>query len=209
MNQAFLQPLYCRWGGEACGRQRSLPHIKSYARFCTRPGEEAAQLAWAYLGSANLSRAAWGGLEKQGKQLCVRSFELGVLLTPGTEARYRASRWAGFSCTSPSRGCQGGAAAAPAAAAATAAAGAAAADPPAVCLTQWRAGAPQAATAGPGPQQLRVALPIPYRLPPQPYAAGEQPWNSDTNWPGEDSLGIKRNQGHLFDPLYGHLEPPD
>ncbi|KAL4425897.1 hypothetical protein ABPG75_009913 [Micractinium tetrahymenae] len=220
VNQAFMQPFYRRWGGEACGRQRALPHIKAYVRYRAPPGgtgDEAVELAWAYVGSANLSRAAWGGLEKQGSQLCIRSYELGVLMTPSTEAAYRGSRWAGFSCTSPPR-CQGataatkgnsGTAAASAASAAEVHAGWPAAGPSAVCLTQWRAGTPQAAAAGPAAGQLRVPLPIPYRLPPQPYAAGEQPWASDADWLGEDSLGITWDQGYLFLPHYGHLQPAD
>lgn len=34
------------------------------------------------LGSANLSKAAWGALEKNGTQLMIRSYELGVLFLP-------------------------------------------------------------------------------------------------------------------------------
>ncbi|KAJ8792137.1 hypothetical protein J1605_019988 [Eschrichtius robustus] len=33
-------------------------------------------------GSANLSKAAWGALEKNGAQLMIRSYELGVLFLP-------------------------------------------------------------------------------------------------------------------------------
>jgi len=32
--------------------------------------------------SANLSKAAWGALEKNGSQLMIRSYELGVLFLP-------------------------------------------------------------------------------------------------------------------------------
>lgn len=35
--------------------------------------------------SANLSKAAWGGLEKKGTQLKIRSYEIGVLFTPKDE----------------------------------------------------------------------------------------------------------------------------
>lgn len=34
------------------------------------------------LHSANLSKAAWGALEKNGTQLMIRSYELGVLFLP-------------------------------------------------------------------------------------------------------------------------------
>lgn len=35
--------------------------------------------------SANLSKAAWGGLEKKGTQLKIRSYEIGVLFTSKDE----------------------------------------------------------------------------------------------------------------------------
>ncbi|KAL4859226.1 Acyl-coenzyme A oxidase [Chlorella vulgaris] len=94
VNRPFLRPYFCRWGGEVCGRQRAMPHIKTYLRY---RGDE---VAWLYVGSHNLSKAAWGQLQKHGSQLMVRSYELGVLLVPSLEAAYRASRWHGFSCTS-------------------------------------------------------------------------------------------------------------
>lgn len=45
-------------------------------------------------------QAAWGALQKNSTQLFIRSYELGVLVTPSLERAYRASRWRGFSCTS-------------------------------------------------------------------------------------------------------------
>lgn len=35
--------------------------------------------------SANLSKAAWGGLEKKGLQLRIRSYEIGVLFLPSQQ----------------------------------------------------------------------------------------------------------------------------
>lgn len=43
------------------------------------------QLAYFILASHNLSKAAWGQLQKGGQQLFVMSFELGVLLLPSLE----------------------------------------------------------------------------------------------------------------------------
>ena len=40
-----------------------------------------------YALSANLSKAAWGGLEKKGTQLKIRSYEIGVLFTSKDEVR--------------------------------------------------------------------------------------------------------------------------
>lgn len=33
VRQAALRPLWARWGGEASGRERVMPHIKSYCRY--------------------------------------------------------------------------------------------------------------------------------------------------------------------------------
>lgn len=40
------------------------------------------KIAWFLVTSANLSKAAWGALEKNGSQLMIRSYELGVLFLP-------------------------------------------------------------------------------------------------------------------------------
>lgn len=53
-------------------------------------------------GSANLSKAAWGALEKGGAQLMVRSYELGVLFLPQNyvstgraDTQFRGVSWGG------------------------------------------------------------------------------------------------------------------
>jgi tyrosyl-DNA phosphodiesterase-1 len=74
----------CTWdGGDgarggAGGRGYALPHIKTFCRY--RPSDR--KLAWAILASHNLSQAAWGKCEKNGSQLYIKSYELGVLLLP-------------------------------------------------------------------------------------------------------------------------------
>uniref|UniRef100_A0A452QT95 Tyrosyl-DNA phosphodiesterase 1 n=2 Tax=Ursus TaxID=9639 RepID=A0A452QT95_URSAM len=55
-----------------------MPHIKTYMR----PSPDFSEIAWFLVTSANLSRAAWGALEKNGTQLMIRSYELGVLFLP-------------------------------------------------------------------------------------------------------------------------------
>jgi tyrosyl-DNA phosphodiesterase-1 len=76
-------------------RQYAMPHIKTY---CRHNGDA---LAWLILTSANLSRAAWGELQKREKctgtfeQLAIRSYELGVLFAPQFLHRYRPGE---FSC---------------------------------------------------------------------------------------------------------------
>ena len=95
----------CRWAGADAGpegRGRNMPHIKTYLRFADSGGGGggggggvgggdggggsggggSGGIAWAMLGSHNLSPAAWGRLERGGQQLRIRSFELSVLLLP-------------------------------------------------------------------------------------------------------------------------------
>lgn len=69
-----------------------MPHYKSYTRLrvnhksnsdsSNRETEARASLAWHLVTSANLSRAAWGDLQKNGTQLHIRHYELGVLIYP-------------------------------------------------------------------------------------------------------------------------------
>ncbi|XP_041927661.1 tyrosyl-DNA phosphodiesterase 1 isoform X3 [Alosa sapidissima] len=67
-----------RWGAETTGRSHAMPHIKTYMRV----SPDFTQLAWFLVTSSNLSKAAWGGLEKNNTQVMVRSYELGVLFLP-------------------------------------------------------------------------------------------------------------------------------
>ncbi|GCC38103.1 hypothetical protein chiPu_0016614 [Chiloscyllium punctatum] len=76
--QPWLSSFFCRWSAEVTGRSRAMPHIKTYMRASPDFGE----LAWFVVTSANLSKAAWGTLEKNGFQLMIRSYELGVLYLP-------------------------------------------------------------------------------------------------------------------------------
>ncbi|CAL1541640.1 unnamed protein product [Lymnaea stagnalis] len=76
--QPWLTPLFCQWVSEGRGRSKAVPHIKTYTR-CSPDGSQA---AWFLVTSANLSKAAWGVLEKDRSQLMIRSYELGVLFLP-------------------------------------------------------------------------------------------------------------------------------
>lgn len=76
--QPWLPTFMNRWSAEVTGRSQALPHIKTYMRASPDFGE----LAWFLVTSANLSKAAWGTLEKNGFQLMIRSYELGVLYLP-------------------------------------------------------------------------------------------------------------------------------
>ncbi|KAH6936847.1 hypothetical protein HPB50_023726 [Hyalomma asiaticum] len=76
--QRWLDSYFHRWKSERLGRTAASPHIKTY----TRLSPSSKQIAWLLVTSANLSKAAWGALEKSGSQLMIRSYELGVLFLP-------------------------------------------------------------------------------------------------------------------------------
>ncbi|KAG1654466.1 Tyrosyl-DNA phosphodiesterase 1 [Nymphon striatum] len=78
IKQLYLNSYLHRWKSELHGRTHASPHIKSYMRVSSDDKE----LAWFLITSANLSKAAWGALEKNGTQLMIRSYELGVLFVP-------------------------------------------------------------------------------------------------------------------------------
>ncbi|XP_077941017.1 tyrosyl-DNA phosphodiesterase 1 isoform X1 [Gasterosteus aculeatus] len=76
--QLWLHAFFHRWKATATGRSHAMPHIKTYMR----ASPDFTQLAWFLVTSANLSKAAWGALEKKNTQVMVRSYELGVLYVP-------------------------------------------------------------------------------------------------------------------------------
>lgn len=166
------------------------------------------QVAWLLVCSHNMSKAAWGCLQKGGAQLFVRSYELGVLLLPSLEAAYRSHPHRGFSCTAPrgqgaagaaGRGAQQGGASTEQAAAAAAGHGAEGAARGSVQF--WSMAAKEGGEESKQLQQqggvgssregqaVRVHLPLPYQLPPERYAAGDTPWAWDVPWEGLDALG--------------------
>lgn len=81
-----LSRLYT-WDARISGRQRAMPHIKTFVRYsCSNPKNP----AWVFLGSFNLSVAAWGrtiGHQTPAKRretnfgVHILSFEIGVLFT--------------------------------------------------------------------------------------------------------------------------------
>ncbi|XP_038607679.1 tyrosyl-DNA phosphodiesterase 1 [Tachyglossus aculeatus] len=78
--QLWLNSYFHKWSAETSGRSHAMPHIKTYMRL----SPDFQQIAWFLVTSANLSKAAWGALEKNGTQLMIRSYELGVLFLPST-----------------------------------------------------------------------------------------------------------------------------
>uniref|UniRef100_H2Y640 Tyrosyl-DNA phosphodiesterase 1 n=1 Tax=Ciona savignyi TaxID=51511 RepID=H2Y640_CIOSA len=78
--QKWVRGYMHRWIATHSGRSPAAPHMKTYAR--VSPYETNIRLSWFLLTSANLSKAAWGALEKNKTQLSIKSFELGVLFLP-------------------------------------------------------------------------------------------------------------------------------
>ncbi|XP_034274198.1 tyrosyl-DNA phosphodiesterase 1 [Pantherophis guttatus] len=76
--QPWLHSYFHKWSAETSGRSHAMPHIKTYMRVSL----DFQKIAWFLVTSANLSKAAWGAFEKNGTQLMIRSYELGVLFLP-------------------------------------------------------------------------------------------------------------------------------
>ncbi|XP_071720314.1 tyrosyl-DNA phosphodiesterase 1 isoform X2 [Rutidosis leptorrhynchoides] len=88
VEKPFLKKYWSKWKATHTGRCRAMPHIKTFTRY------NGQNLAWFLLTSANLSKAAWGALQKNNTQLMIRSYELGVLFLPSSTDHASA-----FSCT--------------------------------------------------------------------------------------------------------------
>ncbi|KAL6755664.1 hypothetical protein V8C86DRAFT_204300 [Haematococcus lacustris] len=189
-----VRPLYSRLDLQALGRQRSMPHIKTYCRF-----EQGGRLAWVLLTSHNMSKPAWGELVQGGSQLLVRSYELGVLTTPTSLGRYFAHRHCGFSCAPGSA-------------------------PPApqlpatkdvtVELWGWQAWRRRQATdpkdleltASRNSTVVHVFAPLPFGFPPTRYATdADRAWAADEVHSGVDAMGLTEDD-YRGRSAYGHVE---
>ncbi|KAI8138871.1 tyrosyl-DNA phosphodiesterase I [Fennellomyces sp. T-0311] len=76
-SRSWLDTHLCRWQSTEAGRQKIMPHIKTYTRVYGKNN-----IAWHLLTSANLSRAAWGEFQKKNSQLYIKSYELGIFFSP-------------------------------------------------------------------------------------------------------------------------------
>ncbi|KAM2481639.1 hypothetical protein PS1_005123 [Malus domestica] len=157
----FLKKYWAKWRASHTGRCRAMPHIKTFARY---NGQE---LAWFLLTSANLSKAAWGALQKNNSQLMIRSYELGILFLPRKTCSF------GFSCTSngvPSKDKSGRSETSEASRTTL------------VTLNcQGNRNTDSSSEV--------IKLPVPYELPPQPYTAEDVPWSWDRRYNKKDVYG--------------------
>lgn len=76
--QQYFHAFLHKWKADKRGRSRASPHIKTYALL----SPDSKNAAWFMVTSANMSKAAWGTLEKNGNQLMIRSYEIGVMFLP-------------------------------------------------------------------------------------------------------------------------------
>ncbi|KAK9509602.1 hypothetical protein O3M35_006879 [Rhynocoris fuscipes] len=77
LKQEWLTSFMCQWTSDKRHRTRAPPHIKSYCRV----SPDYSKLSYFVLTSANMSKAAWGMLNKSGT-LNILSYEAGVLFLP-------------------------------------------------------------------------------------------------------------------------------
>ncbi|KAI5430353.1 tyrosyl-DNA phosphodiesterase 1 [Lathyrus oleraceus] len=163
VEKAFLKKYWAKWKASHTGRSHAMPHIKTFARYNNQ------NLAWFLLTSANLSKAAWGALQKNNSQLMIRSYELGVLFLPSL-----LKRGCGFSCTSNVKQSKD------------------------KCSTQGTSemkktklvtlAAPTRDTTH-SSSEVIIQLPVPYELPPLPYSSDDVPWSWDRRYFKKDDYG--------------------
>nr|XP_009603076.1 tyrosyl-DNA phosphodiesterase 1-like [Nicotiana tomentosiformis] len=135
-----------------------MPHIKTFLRY------NGQSLAWLLLTSSNLSKAAWGSLQKNNSQLMIRSYELGVLFLPSS-----VKRGCGFSCTDNGYSSE---------------------DETSMHEGN-RIKLVTLAWQGKGNDDYSevLKLPVPYELPPKPYSAEDIPWSWDRRYTKKDVYG--------------------
>ncbi|KAJ4838737.1 tyrosyl-DNA phosphodiesterase 1 [Turnera subulata] len=158
----FLKKYWAKWRATHTGRSRAMPHIKTFTRYSGQ------NLAWFLLTSANLSKAAWGALQKNNSQLMIRSYELGVLFLPSAK-KTPGSR---FSCTkvgSPSKLQDCGSSLHPEVSKTK------------LVTLRWKGTTEESSQV--------IPLPVPYELPPPQYTSEDVPWSWDRRYSKKDVYG--------------------
>ncbi|XVE51161.1 hypothetical protein DITRI_Ditri02bG0017000 [Diplodiscus trichospermus] len=161
VEKSFLKKYWAKWEASRTGRCRAMPHIKTFTRY------KGQKLAWFLLTSANLSKAAWGALQKNNSQLMICSYELGVLFL----SSHFKEEDGGFSCTG-----NGGSSM-----------------DIGKCGSVGNSEVPKTklvTLAWQGSKTSEVIpLPVPYELPPQPYTSEDVPWSWDRRYNKKDVYG--------------------
>ncbi|KAL0398727.1 UNVERIFIED_CONTAM: Tyrosyl-DNA phosphodiesterase 1 [Sesamum radiatum] len=144
VEKEFLKKYWAKWKASHTGRCRAMPHIKTFTRY------NGQNLAWLLLTSANLSKAAWGALQKNNSQLMIRSYELGVLFLPLSRKHGCA-----FSCTDDGHILEDK----------STELGSSEAEKVKLVTLAWRENRSEELSEV-------IKLPVPYELPPRPYSSG-------------------------------------
>ena len=202
----FLSSKLRVWEGvNGMNRGRITPHIKTFGEYrvhqssCELLGgeekkdeeeeevnnEERVELSWFLLSSHNLSKSAWGSLQKGESQISIPSFELGVLILPTNnhlEENYvvkddveNAGTISPFSLT-PNHPILGSSSVSP------------------LRIKRiWAAGSDERMglwERGEGGLPLNeVYLPIPHKLPAPLYSPEDRPWVWDKSYKEQDMFG--------------------
>ncbi|XP_030533342.1 tyrosyl-DNA phosphodiesterase 1 isoform X1 [Rhodamnia argentea] len=165
VEKEFLKKYWANWKATHTGRCRAMPHIKTYTRY------KGQKLAWLLLTSANLSKAAWGALQKNNSQLMIRSYELGVLFLPSSIRR----RGRIFSCTNkgvPSEFKD-----------VSASSHNSEVRRAKLVTLAWQRSLDKDSSHD------IIPLPVPYELPPQSYSQEDVPWSWDRRYTKKDVYG--------------------
>ncbi|KAI6704001.1 hypothetical protein NL676_013137 [Syzygium grande] len=163
VEKEFLKKYWAKWKASHTGRCRAMPHIKTFARY------KGQKLAWLLLTSANLSKAAWGALQKKNSQLMIRSYELGVLFLPSSIKR----RGRKFSCTNNGVSSEDAAASSKNSEVRRAK----------LVTLAWQRSQDKDSSRD------IISLPVPYELPPQSYSQEDVPWSWDRRYTKKDVYG--------------------
>ncbi|XVF27815.1 hypothetical protein REPUB_Repub14bG0141400 [Reevesia pubescens] len=161
VEKGFLKKYWAKWKASHTGRCRAMPHIKTYTRY------KGQKLAWFFLTSANLSKAAWGALQKNNSQLMIRSYELGVLFLP-SDIKEEGGE---FSCTSNGGSSKG-----------------IGKSNSIVNSEVTKTKLVTLAWQGSKTSEV-IPLPVPYELSPQPYSSEDVPWSWDRRYNKKDGYG--------------------
>ncbi|XP_021836412.2 tyrosyl-DNA phosphodiesterase 1 [Spinacia oleracea] len=163
VEKEFLKKYWAKWKATHTGRCRAMPHIKTFVRY------NGQNIAWFLLTSSNLSKAAWGALQKNNSQLMIRSYELGVLFLPTV-----VKNGFGFSCTKDKSSCK---------------------DTSGSMANSRNRKIKLVSLTWPGRDDHDdsnsevVPLPVPYELPPKLYSSQDVPWSWERQYRQKDVYG--------------------
>ncbi|RCV13336.1 hypothetical protein SETIT_2G338100v2 [Setaria italica] len=155
----FLKKYWSRWKADHVGRCRAMPHIKTFTRYSGQ------NIAWFLLTSSNLSKAAWGALQKNSTQLMIRSYELVYYSCPQTLQSVPQ-----FSCTERNASNRDGLALGKTI-------------KTKLVTLCWKGDEEKE------PSTKTVRLPVPHQLPPRPYGTEDVPWSWDRRYTRKDVYG--------------------